>query len=170
VAEKILSLSRAVSIAMYPRVSREQRLGWEAYAMDNYGWLNTSLDIQRSNPAFKGTISDEWIIVPRIFDQLGIATERPFYYPSWHGAPISTASFNWDINSFYPLELAEIERERTVIMGRTVNLPTNEQEIQETIAIANAMKKLVGEDNHPEEPIFPTYYPIVAKVSKEQIL
>ena len=87
-AQKILTLSRASIIAVYPKVMHEDRAAWEQYGFENQGWVDESLVIQKSNPFFKGTNLDSYYDYPHIHTNDGISPNNSMYFPTWQASPI----------------------------------------------------------------------------------
>jgi hypothetical protein len=43
-----------------PKVTAEKRLEWEQWAIENDGWVDESLKIQREDPTYTGVNVDSW--------------------------------------------------------------------------------------------------------------
>jgi hypothetical protein len=48
-ASKIRLLTDIAYISVNPLVTKEQRLQWEAYAVENQGWVNESMNVQATD-------------------------------------------------------------------------------------------------------------------------
>ena len=184
-AQKLLTLSRASVIGIYPRVLHQDRAEWEAYGKEHQGWVDESLAIQKDSPNFKGTNLDSYFDYPHIHTNDGIAPDSSFYYPTWQASPVvprwggkcqCTKSMEilrlsdrfcltfclldtaWgsDLMTFFSSDVLALEASRSVIMGKTVNLPPILESDVEWIA-----DRVGTEDIDPSEPYFSFYYPIV---------
>ncbi|KAL7569394.1 hypothetical protein ACA910_010478 [Epithemia clementina (nom. ined.)] len=161
-AQKILTLSRASIIGIYPRVLHEDREQWEEYAYENQGWVMKSLQIQKENAYFKGTNLDGFNDFPHIHTNEGISPNNSKYYPTWQTSPTIPrwAAWGWDLLDYNTDELLAVENSRRVVMGKTVNLPPLKQ------ADVDWISDYVGaKDIDPTEPYFPFYYPIVGNAT-----
>jgi hypothetical protein len=103
-AKALLSLSNAEEVVYAPKVLAGQRDEWEAYAWENQGWFNYSVDIYRQD-------APDWMrsinitadpIPPKIYNSMTDlpidrdATEPSF--PVWsYSPPVHTDFINLDI-------------------------------------------------------------------------
>ncbi|KAL7569354.1 hypothetical protein ACA910_010443 [Epithemia clementina (nom. ined.)] len=161
-AQKILTLSRASVIGIYPKVMGADRTAWEEYALENQGWVDESLKVQRENKYFKGTNIDSYNDYPHIHTNEGPSEIHSKYYPTWQTSPVVPrwGPWGWDLyNDYYRNDLDQVEMTRNVVMGQTINLPSSQSTI-------DWIADRVGfDDVDPSEPLFPTYYPIIGNAT-----
>mmetsp|Transcript_18806 Transcript_18806/g.40484 ORF Transcript_18806/g.40484 Transcript_18806/m.40484 type:complete len:1140 (+) Transcript_18806:117-3536(+) len=162
-ATKLLSLSQASICGFYPKVSEEERSEWEEWALANDEWVDVSLKVQREDPTYAGTNVESWYPSSSISNNDGplpINASGP-HYPAYYTSPIVPvwSAYGWDLYQSFQQEIDEMEQRRSVIVGRTLNIPKSEQH---TISWIEGM---VGPDLKADEPIVPFYYPIDASAS-----
>ncbi|KAL7569398.1 hypothetical protein ACA910_010482 [Epithemia clementina (nom. ined.)] len=160
-AQKILALSRASAISIYPKVLDADRSAWEEYAHENQGWIDESLLKQKENPFFTGAVVEGYQDFPHINLNGGVAPNFPKYYPGWQASPVVPRGAPWgfDLLQSYGKEIIVVEESRHVVMGQTWN-------IQPIPEIVLWISDLVGDDDfNTSEPLFSFYYPIVANAS-----
>ncbi|KAL7562125.1 hypothetical protein ACA910_019867 [Epithemia clementina (nom. ined.)] len=159
-AQKILTLSRASVIGFYPKVTDADRTEWEEYALENQGWIDESLKVQKENKYFRGTNLDSYFDYPHIHTNQGPSATNPKYYPTWQTSPVvpTWGAWGWDLYAAFGTDLEEVENTRHVVMGQTDNLPVQ--------ANVDWIADRVGHDDvDPTEPFFATYYPIIGNAT-----
>jgi len=164
-AAKVLSLSKASVFGVYPKVSAAERPTWEQWALENDGWVDDSLRVQREDPTFSGVNVDSWYPADSISGYQGpLPVDMPGpHYPTYQAAPIVPifSAYGWDLYQPFQEELNTMESERVVTMGRTLNLPSNAEELAEQPNTINWISGIIGPDLDPTEPLVAFYYPIV---------
>ena len=166
-ASKVLSLSRAFQVGVYNKVSKEERSRWELWAQDNDEWIDESLKVQREDPSYKGVNVDTWIPSTSISGYSGpLPIDMPGpHYPTYYSAPTAPvwSAYGWDLYQPYSSELDEMEQQRVVTMGYTVNIadPNDEKAQIEQEQDQNWISGLIGPDEDATEPFVALYYPVV---------
>jgi hypothetical protein len=166
---KIRALSKAFAIGQFQVVQEEDRSEWEKFSIENAGWVDEALEVQRIDPTFQGVIVDEYTILPVIFNSSGFASPNNSapYYPSWQeypSMPLYFPAFNWDGSDFPSLvdALDELENNRKVVIGAVANIvDPNNPYSQEYVDGTNVWLKSFssGEFDHTE-PYVNIFYPV----------
>jgi hypothetical protein len=71
-AAKARSFSDGILIYFLPIVTSKERLEWESYSMENYDWVNETLQLQNKDSHFFGPKIYDYILSPYIVDNNGI--------------------------------------------------------------------------------------------------
>eukprot|EP00522_Entomoneis_paludosa_P015215 CAMPEP_0172460140 /NCGR_PEP_ID=MMETSP1065-20121228/35696_1 /TAXON_ID=265537 /ORGANISM="Amphiprora paludosa, Strain CCMP125" /LENGTH=1281 /DNA_ID=CAMNT_0013215079 /DNA_START=46 /DNA_END=3891 /DNA_ORIENTATION=- len=178
-AAKILSLSRASVLTVYPKVEAgQQRVEWETWAREHDNWIGESLEVQRNDPTYAGRQASSWTPSNSIFNFQGpLPREAPGpHYPMFYASPIapipSREVYNFDLYDDSAKELQQMHDNGVVILGRTRNLadPNDPVQMQEQEATIGWMTDLLGPDVQGiTEPMITINYPIIQK-SNERVI
>jgi hypothetical protein len=86
-ATKMRLQSSGYALSVVPLVRREQRREWEAYALNNSGWFNDTMNAQENNEYYYGPISYNYSVSPVIYGYAPYITEPPLFLPTWQTDP-----------------------------------------------------------------------------------
>jgi hypothetical protein len=125
-AAKSRSLSKSTIISIYPFVDDAERKEWEAYSLLHDGWVNESINMQKEDPNFHGTIIEDWKPLGSIYSNAGEVTTPGPYLPTWQTYPVVPVypPYNWDLRSSSNVadSVNEVIETKKVLIGRTINV------------------------------------------------
>eukprot|EP00977_Amphora_coffeiformis_P019489 scaffold7295_cov167-Amphora_coffeaeformis.AAC.11 len=165
-AAKLRSLTKALVVITYPAVTDVNREQWEAYSVQNDGWVEEGLRVQENDANFQGTTVTSWSKWGKIHGNEGLHLGPGPYFPTWNSYPIVPlyAAYNWDIRLHYPEEIDEAIRTRRAVIGKTDNLPYDNGGFEDFNAqTVQWVKGYSSPDEDPTEPLVVIYYPMLRR-------
>jgi hypothetical protein len=133
-AAKARGMSKAAMLAVYPYVEDSQRAEWEAYSTQNSAWVNKSIDLQKDDPNFHGSIIETWSGFGSIHNNSGPVTTPGPYLPTWQVYPVVPvySPFNWDLHADPTLveSVDKVLHSKEVVIGKTINLARRHESLK----------------------------------------
>jgi hypothetical protein len=83
-AAKARSLSDGIMIFFLPIVTSKERLEWESYSMEHYGWVNETIQLQKRDSNYFGPMIDYFMTSPYIVDDYDIIPYNVTYVFSYY--------------------------------------------------------------------------------------
>jgi len=168
-----LSLSKAIYCSQYHFVSTDQRTQWENYTFANDGWVSESIELQKGDPYFKGTLLEEYVKSPiYVYDVIDAPLVPEGYLPTWQGAPVVPIypPYNWEGYSYEPLkkvlpQLLDLH----VVISQVSNPKPNMSDpgqVEAYNGIVDWAKDYIQEGEDPTEPFSDIQYPIIGDASE----
>jgi class 3 adenylate cyclase len=93
-----INLSDAELIAFAPIVSKEEKVSWEAFAVENQGWIQEGLDVQGLGEVSPGEIAEE---VYPFSEEVDMTQDPEVFVPLWQigKAPTNSSIVMMDLNT-----------------------------------------------------------------------
>ena len=85
---KLNSLSKTFLFSQYYYVEHAERDAWENYTRNNDAWVDEGIEVQETDPSFRGAIVEEWSTLGEINFNGQRMPDAEFYLVRWQSAPI----------------------------------------------------------------------------------
>lgn len=187
-AAKLLSLSGAFFFGISHYVDNAaEREQWESYALENNGWVQESLDVQKANPFYLGTMVEEYnetmpgfkkLYGGSYYETLPANASGPFM-PNWQTAPVVPTwvpPYNWDgmadVDTDYPEDLMYSLNNLAPIITSPINYvidPTDADHVAGVEAWSWWASDFISPDENPEGPLSTLMYPILDDIGNAVI-
>lgn len=87
-ASKLKSMTKIFLFSVYHYITHEERARWEAYSAENKGWIDTSIETQRTDKTFRGNLIEDWSSSDQINFYGQPAADAEFYIARWQASPV----------------------------------------------------------------------------------
>ena len=157
-AAKLRTLSRAFIIIQYNYVESHLRRQWEDYSVMNDAWVDTALQVQRSDRNYHGHLMDEYVPSKSIYNNYESNTTNPGpYLVVWQSYPMVPIypPYNWDAFSYSPFVAAKeevLENAKVVIRCSNLPDPSNQEAMAEVEITNDWASAYLKPDDDPSEP------------------